>query len=61
LRTFFIQPFLVWNNFQEERDVTAGTLCANLFNPSPFAIHDCRHIGQSIVQQDLDAMGAGID
>src|SRR5437773_3620966 len=56
-----IHARLVGNDFKEKRDVAAGAFRADVFNPGTFTLPDFRSIGESIVQQDFDAMSASID
>src|SRR4029077_18481169 len=61
LRTFFIDPVLVRNNFQEERDVTAGAFRSDALDPNPLALLYFWCIGQGIVQQNFNGVCAGVN
>jgi len=61
LRTFFIHPVLVRNNFQEKRDVTARAFRADALDPNPLALLYFWCIGQGIVQQNFNGVCAGVN
>ena len=55
-----IHTGLVSNDFKKKWDVQTGAFPTNTLHPRALAIHDFRRIREGIVQQDLDAVGAGV-
>src|SRR5690242_9801462 len=59
-RALLIHACLVRNDFKKKWNVHASAFPANTFDPGTLAIHDFRRIREGIVQQDLNAVCAGI-
>ena len=59
LGAFVFQAFLVANQLEEERDVVGAALVADALGPGLLVVVDLGIVKGRVVEQDLDAIGAG--